>query len=126
MLGLSRCTVTRDGTPAGGEAPGESPPRPSGRRAAEFMAWLASQDLRLPDAADVTVEGTRPDLLYRLPDGNVAVFVFDSGEHDDQDDQRNEAARDTLRDLGWGVITIGPDAGWPAVAGKYPSVFGSR
>ena len=39
------------------------------------MAWLRARGLRLPDAVDGDAEGTRPDLIYRLPDGNAAVFV---------------------------------------------------
>jgi hypothetical protein len=59
-------------------------------------------------------------MVYRLPDGNVAVFV---GENDGRE---HDHAADVLRDLGWGVILIGNDADWDAVARRYPSVFGTR
>ena len=90
------------------------------------MAWLRSRDLRLPDDADREAEGTRPDLIYRLPDGNVAVFIAKTGEGDDERDGRDEQAQEVLRDLGWSVITIGPGADWAAVAARYPSVFGAQ
>ena len=96
---------------------------PSNPRAAEFVAWLRSHDLRLPDVLDCEAEGTRPDLVYRLPDGNAAVFVAGTGE---DGPTHNDSAYEALRDLGWGVIIIGADADWEAVAARYPSVFGSH
>jgi superfamily II DNA/RNA helicase len=122
MLRLSNCTVTA--TASAQDSGGQ---RQAGNaRAAEFVAWLEKQDLRRPDETDIPVEGTRPDLIYRLPDSNVAIFVLNPGEGTDDDPGRDDQARDDLRDLGWSVITIGPDDDWPAIASKYPSVFGSR
>jgi hypothetical protein len=37
-----------------------------------------------------------------------------------------EDAQETLRDLGWTVITIGPDTDWSAIVTRYPSVFGEQ
>ena len=118
MLRLASATVERDTA----EDP-RSSPQPENPLGAEFVAWLESRGLRLPDDADREAEGTRPDLIYRLPDGNAAVFIIGDG-HDPAG--RDEDARDVLRDLGWSVITIGPGADWAAVAARYPSVFGSQ
>jgi hypothetical protein len=84
----------------------------------------------------VTTDGACPDLVYRLPTGNVAVFLDDTAHDQESDDNggathengagRDERARDDLRDLGWAVITIATDAQWPVIAARYPSVFGSR
>ena len=99
---------------------------PGNPRAAEFVAWLRSRDLRLPDDAERETEGTWPDLIYRLADGNAAVFVSEAGDGHNERDGRDEQAREVLRDLGWSVITIGPSADWAAVAARYPSVFGTQ
>jgi hypothetical protein len=120
MLRLTAAAVNRPDT-------AEREPSAQARhpRAAEFVAWLVSRDLRLPDDVDQEAEGARPDMIYRLPDGNVAVFVTEATEAD-EDGDRDEQAQDDLRDLGWGVITIGPGTGWPEIAARYPSVFGSQ
>ena len=75
------------------------------------------------DAVDQEAEGTQPDLIYRLPDGNVAVFL---AEADEDGATHNDSDYEALRDLGWGVIIIGADADWEAVVTRYPSVFGSH
>jgi hypothetical protein len=121
MLRLAATAVDRPA--AEGPASSAEPENP---RAAEFVAWLHSRDLRLPDDADRETAGTRPDLIYRLPDGNVAVFILEPGDDHDESDGRGQRAREDLRDLGWSVITIGPEAEWPAVVARYPSVFGTQ
>jgi superfamily II DNA/RNA helicase len=118
MLRLASATVERDTA----EDP-RSSPQPENPLGAEFVAWLESRGLRLPDEVDREAEGTRPDLIYCLPDGNAAVFIIGDGR---DPAGRDEDARDVLRDLGWSVITIGPGADWAAVAARYPSVFGSQ
>jgi len=117
MLRLAAATVERERTTDQESAQPENPV------AAEFVAWLAARGLRLPDDADSETEGTRPDLIYHLPDGNAAIFI--TGDSRDQPG-RDEDARDVLRDLGWSVITIRPGTDWAAVAARYPSVFGSQ
>ena len=117
MLRLSTCTLT--GHAPAGRTGQDGTADPGNLRAAAFVAWLRSRDLRLPDDVDAMVEGTRPDLVYRLPDGNVAVFV---GEDDGREDTQ---AAEVLRDLGWGVILIDGDADWQTVVSRYPSVFGT-
>ena len=82
----------------------------------EFVAWLRAGGLREPDTVGEEVFGVCPDLVYRLPDSNVAVFFADA-DHE---------SHDVLRDEGWSVILIGPEDDWQQVAGRYPSVFGSE
>ena len=122
MLRLSTATVSSPATRAGGPPAGE----PRNPRAAEFAAWLRARDLRMPDEVDREVEGAWPDLIYRLPDGNAAVFVKGAEENNEEQAGRDERAQDVLRDLGWSVIIIGVDADWAAAANRYPSVFGTQ
>ena len=112
MLRLASATVEREAT----RDPGSSK-RPENPVAAEFVAWLAARGLRLPDDADSEAEGTRPDLIYRLPDGNAAIFITGDGP---DPAGRDEDARDVLRDLGWSVITIRPGADWVGGGGPLP------
>ena len=60
----------------------------------EFVQWLKDHGYRLPDAAQVTVAGAyaRPDFIYRLPSGPVAVFV-DGPVHDDAGRRRARRRR---------------------------------
>ena len=112
-------------TAAAVEHPGRKGGEPTGQaaapRAAEFVAWLRSRGLRLPDEVGQQAHGARPDLIYRLPDGNAAIFIEDT-----QGAGRDEQAQDDLRDLGWSVIIIGPGRDWAATAARYPSVFGRQ
>jgi ATP-dependent helicase YprA (DUF1998 family) len=109
---------------------GALPGEPTNPRAAEFVAWLRTRGLRLPDEVDVAVEETRPDLVYRLRDGNAAVFISrakgDTPAEEDDEQGRGTAAREVLRDLGWGVISIGSDTDWAPMTSRYPSVFGEQ
>ena len=120
MLSLASATVTSPATQQ--QAP---PAQPANPRAADLVAWLAARDLRLPDTVDGDAAGTRPDLIYHLPDGNAAVFVARPDESGQEQAGRDEQAHEVLRDLGWSVIIIGPGTDWAAVAGRYPSVFGA-
>jgi superfamily II DNA/RNA helicase len=106
---------------------GRSLPEPTNPIAVTFLAWLRSHDYRLPDEVDTDIAGARPDLIYRLQDGNAAIFVAaGSGqEHDGSNDGRDERAHDDLRDFGWSVITVGGEETWAAVIARYPSVFGT-
>jgi len=100
---------------------------PSNPQATAFLAWLRSRDYRLPDEVDTEAAGAHPDLIYRLRDGSVAVFVTagSSQEGGHSDAGRDEQAKDDLRDLGWSVITVGGDETWAAATARYPSVFGT-
>jgi superfamily II DNA/RNA helicase len=100
--------------------------QPQNPEAAQFVTWLRSRDLRLPDDVDAEAHGTRPDLLYRLPDGNVAIFFTRADGIAGSDGQYGDkTAEDDLRDIGWGVIFLEAGADWGAIAARYPSVFGS-
>jgi superfamily II DNA/RNA helicase len=121
MLRLAAAEVSRPASAA--EHVGHEP---RNLRAAEFVAWLRAHELRLPDEVDREAEGTRPDLIFRLPDGNSAVFVTQPGEDGRDQDGRDESAQDVLRDLGWSVIITAADADWATVAARYPSVFGTQ
>ena len=126
MLRLTSATVTKP--EAQGQKPGNpeqaslTPPAQSasaesdGTPEDQFVAWLGARSLRQPDAIGAEVFGVCPDLIYRLKDNAVAVF-FDDKDRD---------SHEVLRDQGWSVIRIGPDADWQEVVGKYPSVFGGQ
>ena len=88
---------------------------PEGR----FAAWLGANGYRPPDGFGDEVGGVCPDLVYRQGRRGAAVF-FDDTDRD---------AHEDLRDAGWNVILIGPDADaqvWQQVAARYPSVFGGE
>jgi len=92
-----------------------------------FVVWLDEHGYRLPDRAqqDVTQARARPDLVYELTTGPVAVFV-DGPPHDtDHQAERDRAAQDRLEDLGWLVIRVRHDDPWPETVAAYPSVFGA-
>ncbi len=94
---------------------------------AAFVAWLDANGYRLPDRSQVTVPeaNARPDLVYELAGGPVAVFV-DGPVHDtDHQADRDRAAQDRLEDLGWLVVRVRHDDAWQDTVAKYPSVFGS-
>jgi superfamily II DNA/RNA helicase len=103
----------------------EELPGPRSNLAADFLAWLRAHDYRPPDEVDADVSGAHPDFVYRLPDGNAAVFVLGDADSDGAENGRNEQARDDLRDMGWSVITVRGADGWAAVTARYPSVFGT-
>ncbi|MBO0822250.1 MAG: DEAD/DEAH box helicase, partial [Actinobacteria bacterium] len=106
------------------------PPLPHNPAAAAFVDWLRSRDYRLPDEVDAEIAGARPDLVYRLRDGNAAVFVTGDGGAGpgSAGEGRGEEAQDDLRDLGWSVITVAGEGedGWAAATARYPSIFGTR
>jgi superfamily II DNA/RNA helicase len=92
------------------------PPQPGSPPEERFAAWLHERGYRPPDGFGDEVAGVCPDLIYRTGRRGAAVF-FDDADRD---------AHEVLRDAGWTVILIGPDADWQQVADRYPSVFGGR
>ncbi|HEV2360695.1 MAG TPA: DUF1998 domain-containing protein, partial [Acidimicrobiales bacterium] len=91
-----------------------------------FIDWLDGQGLRLPDRAQVLVEGAnaRPDFVYERPSGPVAVFV-DGPVHDGPTAaMRDHAAEIRLVDGGWDVVRVPHDADWRVIVGRRPNVFG--
>lgn len=92
-----------------------------------FVSWLDELGCRLPDRAQVLVEEAlaRPDLVFDLPTGPVAVFV-DGPVHDHVAQQeRDAAAQERLEDLGWMVLRVRHDDEWSSIIARYPSVFGT-
>lgn len=129
LLRLTHATVTAG---AGGRSRGEQrgilEDLADSSLEKRFVQWLDTEGLRLPDRGQVTVEEAqaRPDLVYDLATGPVAVFV-DGPVHDtDHQQERDEAASDRLADAGWSVVRVRYDDDWSAVIGRYPSVFGAR
>jgi hypothetical protein len=93
---------------------------------ADFVQWLKDHGYRLPDEAQTLVGAAmaRPDFIYRLASGSVAVFV-DGPVHDDQTiAERDDRARDRLEDAGWYVIRARYDDDWQQLADSNPTVFG--
>ena len=93
-----------------------------------FVQWLDVEGLRLPDRAQVTVAdaNARPDFVYDLATGPVAIFI-DGPPHDtDHQQQLDEVASERLVDAGWSVVRVRHDDDWSAVVHRYSSVFGTR
>jgi hypothetical protein len=91
-----------------------------------FIDFLDSRGHRLPDDAqvDVTEARAKPDFIYRLANGNVAVFV-DGPVHDSPTNaDRDAAADDRLVDLGWTVVRFPYNDNWSEITDRFPSVFG--
>jgi very-short-patch-repair endonuclease len=92
----------------------------------DFVEWLTDHHYRLPDGAQFLVEEARarPDFVYRLAGGSVAVFL-DGPVHDHEAvAERDEEAEERLMDCGWAVVRIRYDDDWVAAVGRHPSVFG--
>lgn len=93
-----------------------------------FVDWLYSEGLRLPDRAQVFVQAAsaKPDFVYDLPSGPVAVFI-DGPVHDTSTQgAKDQAAAERLADGGWDVVRLGYDRNdWAAVVKSRPSVFGT-
>ena len=93
-----------------------------------FIDFLDSRGHRLPDDAQVSVSDARakPDFIYRLVNGNVAIFV-DGPVHDAPvTAERDRAADERLGDLGWTVVRVPYDADWTTIVESFPSVFGPQ
>jgi ATP-dependent helicase YprA (DUF1998 family) len=92
----------------------------------DFLTFLREGDYRLPDEAQQLVADAlaRPDFVYHLPAGPVAVFI-DGPHHDDATVwERDVQAEERLFDLGWLVVRFRYDEEWNENVRKYPSVFG--
>lgn len=92
-------------------------------------AWLDfvdDNDYDLPDAAQKSVAGlyVKPDFFY---DQYMATVFIDGPVHNHGHVAEGDTAkRDQLRDAGYTVIEFGYDKStWPAIAAKYPEVFGA-
>ena len=91
----------------------------------DFLEWLRTTGRKMPDRAQVHVASARskPDFVYDLHSGPVAVFV-DGPSHIGAQAERDIAAEERLIDEGWMVVRFRHDDDWTAVASKYPGVFG--
>ncbi len=89
-----------------------------------FLTWLEEREHRRPDEVNADLAGhrVRADLVYRLPGGDVAVFI--DGSDDADKPGRDEDAADELRDVGWNVIRVRYGADYAETVARYPSVFG--
>ncbi|MFE4372161.1 DEAD/DEAH box helicase [Streptomyces sp. NPDC056835] len=90
---------------------------------AEFVEWLGRTGHRLPDETqpDQTGAPVRPDVVYRLPGADVAVYLDTSGGP--SLDQRAEFR---LIDDGWLVIRAGAGIKeWENTVRVHPDVFGT-
>jgi hypothetical protein len=85
-------------------------------RAAELVGWLRDRGYREPDGSPDAPGAGRPDLVYHLDHGSVAIFIGGT----------DPAAEEALLDAGWTVIQVRETDTFEAVVGKYPSVFGPR
>ncbi|MFB7650801.1 MULTISPECIES: protein kinase [unclassified Streptomyces] len=91
----------------------------------DFLGWAKARGLSLPDevAPFLTEANARPDFVYRLPGGNVAVFVDTAGQ--EQDTLRDEEAEDRLFNASWDVVRFALDADWDAIAAANTRYFGT-
>ena len=95
----------------------------------KLVTFLHGGGYRLPDEAQVLVPEARarPDFVYRLAAGLVAVFVDDPVHDERLLAERDAAAEDRLFDLGWLVVRFRHDEateGWEQAVHKHPGVFG--
>jgi hypothetical protein len=101
---------------------------------AEFVEWLHTHGHRVPAGSPGDAPGARPDLVYHLDHGSVAVFVDGGGDIDRDIDEidgpggpgRDGDAEEALLDAGWSVVRVRPTDSFDAVVGRFPSVFGRR
>lgn len=93
----------------------------------QWLRHLEEHGYRLPDAGQVLVEeaNARPDFVYRLKDGQVAVFV--DGPHHDGPRQTltDEEAAERLENLGWTVLRFHHGGSWQEQIDALPSIFGA-
>jgi len=92
-----------------------------------FVTWLDEHGLRLPDRAQVYVHGaqSRPDFVYDLPPGPVAVFVDGPVHEGAISAERDSLASERLMNGGWDVIRVAHDTDWGDVVAARPTVFGT-
>ena len=96
----------------------------------QWVTFLRDGGYRLPDEGQSLIPQalSRPDFVYRLAAGPVAVFI-DGPVHDDRPvAERDVAAEDRLLDLGTLVIRFRYDEapeGWQQTVRKHPGIFGA-
>lgn len=93
----------------------------------QFVEWLDERGYRLPDRAQVLVPEAkaRPDFVYDLATGKVALFIDGPVHETQRAAERDAAASERLEDLGWFVIRVSQKDDWAAFVSKAGSVFGT-
>ncbi|GHE94495.1 DEAD/DEAH box helicase [Streptomyces griseoluteus] len=91
----------------------------------DFLGWAKTRGLHLPDEANpfLTEANAMPDFVYRLPGGNVAVFVDTPDK--EQDTFRDEDAEDRLFNASWDVVRFPHGDDWDAIASANARYFGT-
>ncbi len=90
----------------------------------DFVNWLNSRGLRLPDVAQAHIEGmaVRPDFLY---EGEMTCVYVDGEPHRFPERQaRDAAANAALANAGWTVVRVQGPESWPTAAEKHVWLFG--
>ncbi|CAO5184398.1 DEAD/DEAH box helicase domain-containing protein [Frankia sp. AiPs1] len=92
-----------------------------------LLTFLREGGFRLPDAAQARVDEAfaRPDFVYHLSSGPVAVFVDGPHHNAAPVAERDAAAEDRLADLGWLVVRFRYDEEWGQVVHANANVFGT-
>ncbi|TCO58278.1 protein kinase domain-containing protein [Actinocrispum wychmicini] len=93
---------------------------------ATLIAFLKEKGLRLPDEAQTFVSEAlaRPDFVYRLPGGKVAIFVDGPAHNHEFIAQRDQEAENRLYDSGWDVVRFPYDGDWSGVVKQFERYFG--
>lgn len=88
----------------------------------QWLGEVASRGLRLPDRAQVGLNGTRPDFVY--DDAHIAVYI--DGPHHDYPHraQRDADAAAALLDRGWLSLRFVDPADWEQIFVANPGTFG--
>ncbi|MFQ3537088.1 MAG: DEAD/DEAH box helicase [Aggregatilineales bacterium] len=92
----------------------------------EWLHNLHQRGLRLPDAAQVYLEGcqTRPDFLYNS-DGIYAAIYIDGSHHDyPQRRERDRQQASCMEDYGYRVIRFGYRDDWTKLIEQNKHIFG--
>ncbi len=90
----------------------------------EFLGWLYERSLRLPDRAQVTLDGglARPDFVY---DAALTCVYVDGAPHQFPERIARDAAQDrALENLGWTVVRVQGAESWLPRVRELPWVFG--
>jgi very-short-patch-repair endonuclease len=87
-----------------------------------FLHHLYAGGYRLPDCAQESIDGARPDFFY--VDTQACIYV-DGPVHEFPDRlARDTAIRDRLDRAGFCVVRVGDHDTWPSVTTEYAFVFG--
>ena len=88
----------------------------------DFVLYLHGHGHRLPDQAQLSIDGTRPDFFYA--DAQAAIYVDGFPHQFPERQARDVKANEKLELQGVKVIRVQGADSWPAAAATYPWVFG--